>query len=44
MNIHIVPLLGRTKLSEISVPVIAQFKKNLLAKKVKPPLIRKIVV
>ena len=44
VNIHIVPLLGRTKLSEISVPVIAQFKKNLLAKKVKPPLIRKIVV
>ena len=44
VNLHIVPLLGRTKLSEISVPVVAQFKKNLLAKKVKPSLIRKIVV
>ena len=44
VNLHIVPLLGRLKLSEISVPVVAQFKKNLLAKKVKPQLIRKIVV
>ena len=44
VNLHIAPLLGRLKLSEVSVPVVAQFKKNLLAKKVKPPLIRKIVV
>ena len=44
VNIHIIPLLGRVRLSEISVPVVSQFKKNLAAKKVKQPLIRKIVV
>jgi integrase len=44
VNIHIVPLLGRLKLSEISVPVVAQFKKDLRARKVKPLLTRKILV
>ena len=44
IRLHIVPLLGRMKLSEISVPVVAQFKKDLLARGVKPPMIRKIVV
>ena len=29
VNLHIVPLLGRTKLSDISVPVVAKFKQKL---------------
>ena len=44
VSLHIVPFLGRHKLSEITVPVVSQFKKDLREKGRKPPMIRKIVV
>src|SRR5262245_48872744 len=44
VDLYIVPLLGRTKLSEITVPVVAQFKKALRERGVSPALIKKVVV
>ena len=44
VRLHILPFLGRTKLSDISVPVITQFKKDLRAKGRSPVCIKKILV
>ncbi len=44
VNLHIVPLVGRMKLSEISVPVVSQFKKELRKRGRSPALVRKVVV
>ena len=44
VDLHIVPFLGRLKLSEISVPVVTQFKKDLRAQGRSPALVRKVLV
>jgi integrase len=44
VDLHIVPLLGRTKLSEIMVPVVAQFKKALRERGVSAALMKKVMV
>jgi integrase len=44
VDLHIVPLLGRTKLSDITVPVVAQFRQTLRARGGSAAMIRKVMV
>ena len=44
IDLHIVPLIGRAKISEITVPVVAAFKKQLRDKGTSPQMIKKITV
>jgi integrase len=44
IDLHIVPLIGRMKITEITVPVVAKFKTQLRDKKRSPQMIKKIVV
>ena len=44
IDLHIVPLIGRMKISEITVPVVAKFKKQLRDKGTSPQMVKKITV
>ena len=44
IDLHIVPFIGRMKVSEITVPVVAKFKTQLRHKGTSPQMIKKITV
>ena len=44
IDLHIVPLLGRAKISEITVPIVAKFKNQLRDKGTSPQMVKKIIV
>ena len=44
VDLHILPLIGRMKVSELTVPVVANFKTQLRDKGTSPQMIKKITV
>jgi integrase len=44
LNLHIVPFLGRTKLSQLSVPAVRQFQDRLRSEDRSPAMVKRVTV